>query len=96
MVSRTGKRKNGYGKVYHNVYRLPYWNNLNTGTCSNTGRNEKLVREDIDSEYVPVLEEIKNGYRKVLIANMVSRTGKNEKRVMEDIESEYSFSYWKK
>ena len=36
--------KNGYGKVYYNVYRFPYWKNLNTGTGSRTGINEKRVR----------------------------------------------------
>ena len=45
---------------------------------------------------VPVGEEMKNGYRKILRANIVSRKGRNEERVRKDIESEYGFPYWKK
>ena len=39
---------------------------------------------------------MKNGYGKILIANMLSRTGRHKKRVREDIESEYRFPCWKK
>ena len=45
---------------------------------------------------VPVREELKNGYEKILRADMVSRTGRNYIRVREDIESGNGFTYWKK
>ena len=41
---------------------------LRADMISRTGRNSSMVR-------VPVREQLKNGYGKILIANMVSRTG---------------------
>ena len=43
-------------------YGFPYWKKINTGTGSHMGRNEKRVREDIDSEY---------GFRNMVTGNHI-------------------------
>ena len=89
MVSRTGRLKKRVREDIEGENGFSYWKKLNTGTGSRTGRNEKRVREDIESGYgfpywkneilvrVPLREEIKNRYGKILRADMVSRTGRN-------------------
>ena len=59
MVSRTGRNKNGYGKISYNIYRFPYWKHLNTGTGSRTGKTG--TGRYWERIWFPVLKEIKYG-----------------------------------
>ena len=69
--------------------RVRFGKILRVNMVSRTERNEKLLREDINSEYgFPYWKKLntgtgsgtgrnENGYGKILRADMVSRTGRN-------------------
>ena len=81
--NKVEREHHGYGKI------------LTANIISRTGRNKKLVREDIlQCVPFPVLEEIKCGMGSSTRRNKTTERNKN--RVREDIEGEYAFQYWKK
>ena len=70
MVPRTQRNKNGYWKV------------LIVNMVSRTGKNEKRVREDIESEYsFSYWKKWKAGIGSYIIMSTVSRTGNIDIRV---------------